>query len=186
VSELTFSQPERRSFVLPILIAVVVLAVGFFIAQRYFFTPGTITLEQVHTAILPTVTTYKADSMVVAANETDSNLFVASTVRLTNGLRFPVTIDKVSLILTDKSGAQLTETALSKRDLAISEQSFAKLTPLAGTPLLPETEIGARQSAEGTVVFSFPLADAVWNTRDSAVVQVELYHQPPITVVIPH
>ncbi len=186
MSEPTFAQPERRSFVLPILVALVVLAAGFIAVQHFFFTPGTITLEQLHTAILPTTTVYKTDSMVVAANETDSTLFVASTVRLNNQLRFPITIDKISLILTDKTGAQMAVTALSQRDLAISEQSFPKLTPLAGAPLLPETEIAAHQSAEGTAIFSFPLTESVWTTRNSAVLQIDLYHQPPVTITIPH
>ncbi len=186
MSEPTFAQPERRSFLVPILLALAVLAAGFFAVHRYLLPPGIITLDQLNTAILPATTVYKTDSMVVAADEIDSTLFVASTVRLDNQLRFPITIDDISLTLTDRTGAEMTLKALRKSELANAELSFPKLTAIAGTPLQPETEIPPHQSAEGTVVFSFPLSDSVWNTRNSAVLQITPYHQPPVTVTIPH
>jgi hypothetical protein len=184
VSEPSFAQPERRSFLVPIVLALVVLALGL-LATRHFFPSGNIEIQQVRTEILPTTTSYKSDSIVVAPTETIQTLFVVSTLKIDNHLRFPVSLEDFTLTLTDNTGAQLTARALQKNDIPNSELSFPALKPLIPAPLVRETVIQPGQSAQGTVLFSLTLPASIWNERKSAAIQVDLYHQAPVTITIP-
>ena len=183
MSEPTFAPPERRSLLIPILIAVAILACGVLYARH--LSPETpVTVEALHTSILPTTTVFHTDTIVIGPNETNSTLLVVSTIRLKNERRVPVYLDDFSLTLTDATGAQLTAKALQKDEIPNLELSFPALKPLAGTPILRETSIDPGKTAEGTVIFSLPVNEALWTKRQSAVVQVDLYHQNPITTTL--
>lgn len=184
VSDLTFASPERRSLLVPVVLALAALALAAGLAM-HFFPVGTVNAEHVHTALLPTTTVYKAQSIVVGQNEVAKTLFIASTVRVQNGMRVPVYVDNVFLTLTDASGAELTEKGLSRQDIATAEQSFPRLKPLLTGPMLQDAAIDPRKSAEGTILFSLSVPQELWDARKSAVVKVDLYHQGSVYVTIP-
>lgn len=184
MSDPTFASPERRSVLLPLLLAVASLALAAALGI-HFFPATSVNAEAVHTEILPTSTVYKAQSIVVGQNEVAQTLFVASTLRVDNGLHAPAYVDTVSLTLTDATGAELTVKALSKQDIAISEQSFPRLKALVAATLLQDLVIDPGKSAQGTVLFSLNVPQAVWNARASAVVKVDLYHQQSVFVTLP-
>ena len=183
MSDPTFASAERRSF-LPLLLAMFVLALAALLAI-HFFPLTTVKAEPVHTEILPTTTVYKAQSIVVGQNEVAQTLFIASTLRVENGMRMPVYVDNVSLTLTDSSGAELTEKALSKQDIATVEQSFPKLKALVLLPPLQDVTIHPGDSAQGVSVFSLNIPQSLWDARTSAVVKIDLYHQQSIAVTLP-
>ena len=184
MSNPTFASPERRSFLLPLLSAMAVLALTA-ILVIHFFPLTTVKAEPVHTDILPTTTVYKAQSIVVGQNEVVQTLFIASTLRVENGMRMPVYVDNVSLTLTDSTGAELTEKALSKLDIATVEQSFPKLKTLVLTPPLEDAAIDSGKSAQGLSVFSLNIPQSLWDERTSAVIKINLYHQPSVSVTVP-
>ena len=64
--------------------------------------------------------------------------------------------------------------------------TFPALKDLASSPLLRETLIAPGQTAEGMVLLRFPVTQAVWNARKSATLNVDLYHQGPLTISIPN
>lgn len=180
----TFASPERRSFLLPALLALL----GFtFVALLtiHFFPRTSVKAEAVHTDILPTTTVYKAQSIVVGQNEVAQTLFVAATVRVENGMRMPVYVDNVSLTLTDSTGAELTQTALNKQDIASVEQSFPKLKPLVKALPLQDATIDPGESAQGVSVFSLNVPQSLWDARTSAVVKIDLYHQQSVSLTLP-
>ena len=65
------------------------------------------------------------------------------------------------------------------------EQSFPALAPMLGNPLLRETTIEAKHSAEGTVLLHFPITEEKWKARRSAVLTIHFYGQPSATVTLP-
>ncbi len=138
-----------------------------------------------HTDTLPTSTVYKAQSIVVGQNEVAQTLFVASTIRLDNGMHNSVSVDHVSLTLTDSNGAELTETALSKQDITTVEQSFPKLKKLVEQPSLQDTSIDPGKSVQGVSVFSLNIAQSLWDARASAVIKIDLYHLQTVSVTLP-
>jgi len=184
VSEPTFSQQQSRSLLVPALVAVALLAIAFFVA-RHFFAAPTLSAEHVRTEILPTVSVYKTDTIVVGPNETNHTLFVASTLRVGNQQAYPVSLDDFTLTLTDPSGAELVERAIQKQDLPNLEIEFPKLKPLLATPLLRDTSIDPKKSVEGTVLFSLPISQSVWDSRGTAEIKVDIYHNHPLFLTIP-
>jgi hypothetical protein len=180
----TFAQPERRSFTIPILVAIAILVV--FVLTLHRATKTSLTATNIHTDILPNTTVYNSDSIVVGPPETSYTLFVVSTLRIENHRTQPISLDDLALTLTDPNGAQLTAQALRPQELANAEVSFPKLKPLVTAPLLiRETPIAPNQSAEGTAVFSLAVPQTIWDTRKSATIALTPYHLDPITLTIP-
>ena len=179
-----FASPERRSMLLPLIVAVAALA-GAAALVPHFFPATKVNAASIHTEILPTTTVYKAQSIVVGQNEVAQTLFVASTLRLENGQRVPVFVDGVSLTLTDPTGAELTERALSKQDIATSEQSFPKVKQLLTAGLLEDQAIAPGASVQGTSLFSLSVPKTLWDQRRSAIIKIDLYHQQSVFVALP-
>lgn len=183
MADLTFSQPERRSFLVPILLAIAAIAVAIALAI-HFFPATTVNINHVHTDVLPTETKFSG-STIVGLAETDHVLFVASTIKVDNQLRVPIYLDDFHITLTDQSGAEMTVAGDTPRELPGFEKNYPGITPLMATPLVRNTVIDAGRSAQGTVLFNLTVPKSVWDDRKSAVVKVDLYHQPAIYVTIP-
>ncbi len=184
MSALTFSQAERRSFLVPGLIALVVLAIGlgiFAMINPYRQPQLTVT----HTAVDAEHTVFASGTKVVGVkDQAQDDLYVLTTVRIDNRLKFPITINDITGAVSNTEDAQLTTTAVEKSDLANLFVVFPKLAPLAGPPLLRDTTIQPGAQVEGMVVLHYPLTQADWDQRKSASVTVAFYHQDAITVPI--
>jgi hypothetical protein len=184
MAELTFAQSERRSFLVPALIALAVLVVAF--ALLFYFTPHRIAdLSVTHVAVLPTHTVFHSSTIVVGSDSVEDNFYVLATVRIEDKLKLPLFINDITGTLTGPDGSQATSSAIHKTDLDNLYTTFPALKPLAGAPLLRETAIQPGQSAEGMVLLQFPVTQDIWDKRQSATITIDLYHQGPLTVVIP-
>ena len=181
--EPAFAQPERRSFLLPILLALAALGIAIALAI-HFFPATTINIDHIRTTVVPTQTLLKGNS-IVGTGELDQVLFVASTIRVDNQLRVPIYLDDFHLTYIDASNAELTVEGTGKRDLPDLETNFPALKPLLTTPLLRETAIDPGKAVQGTVVFGLKISKDIWDQRKSAVIKVDLYHQHPVYVTIP-
>jgi hypothetical protein len=181
---LTFSQPERRNFLLPILIAFVIVG-GVF--GYIYLTPHRIAdIAVTHTAVLPTHTEFKTDTKLVGAQvDAQDDLYVLATLRIDNHLKVPLTIDDITGTFTQPDDTGATTTAIQKNDLDGAYSAFPALKPLSGPPLLRETSIQPGDHAEGMVLLDFPITQAQWNGRKSATVTLAFYHQDPLTITIP-
>jgi len=187
MSELSFSQPERRSsFLIPLLIAFIV--VGAVFAYVYLRPHRIADIAIVHTNILPTHTVFKSLSKVVGhEDQAQDDLYVLTTLHIDNRSKIPLTIDDITATLTppDDSVEPATASAIPRTDLDGMYITFPALKPLSGPPLSRETTIQPCDHAEGMVMLHFPVAEADWNNRKSATVTVSFYHQDPLTLTIP-
>jgi hypothetical protein len=187
MSELTFSQSERRnSFMVPLLIAFVVI--GGIFAYVYMRPHRIADITITHTAVLPEHTVFKNLSKVVGhEDQAEDDLYVLTTVRVDNRLKIPLTIDDITGTLNppDDSAEPATTSAIPKADLDGVYVTFPALKPLASAPLPRETTIQPGDHAEGMVMLHFPVTEADWNNRKSASVTISFYHQEPFTVTIP-
>jgi hypothetical protein len=185
MSELTFSQSERRNFVGPILIALAVLVIAF--VGIYLYMPHRVAdLTVTHTAILPKHTVFKTESKLVGAQEdAQDDLYVPVTVRVDDKLHDPLFISDLGGTLTTQDDEVVTSSAIQKGDLDNIFVTFPDLKPLASAPLARESAIQPGGSAEGMVLLHFPVTEEVWNKRKSATVNIEFYHQGTFTVTIP-
>ena len=181
--EPTFAQPERRSFLVPVLLALAAIAVAVAIAVK-FFPATTVNIEHIHTDVLPTQTVFKGSS-IVGLNETFRDFFVASKIRIDNQLRGPIYLDQVHLTFINSANEEVTVEAAAKRDLPDLQTNFPALKPLLVTLLPRDAAIDPGKSAMGTVLFSLPILQSDWDSRKSAVIKVDVYHRTPIYVTIP-
>jgi hypothetical protein len=176
VSELKFAQPARRNLLVPVLLAFLIL--GIVLALFLRFTPHrTADLSITRTHIVPTHTTFQSDSIVVASQHAEDDLYVLTTLRIDDRLRLPLFLKDFTATLTTSDGQEITTSATEKDDLATVYTSFPAIKPLATEPLLRETMIAPGQSAEGMILLHFPVTKAVWDSRRTAVLNVDLYHQ---------
>ena len=186
MAELSFSQPqsERRRFLAPAIIVVIVVAAVF--ALIWFFTPHRIAdLTITHTAVVPEHTVFASSSKVVGSETAEDDLYVFATVRIENKLKLPITINTISGTLTAPDDTVTPASAIGKNDRESLYLSFPALKPLASAPLNPETEIPPGGQAEGMVLLHFPIAEADWKNRKSATIVIDTYHQGQLTVDIP-
>lgn len=182
--DLSFSQAERRSYLIPALVAFAILA----IAAGIFFwrTPmRAVDLSVSHTATLPTHTVFHTDTRLVGASDAAEEVFyVLATVRIHNNLHVPIFIKDINGTFTAQDGSAVTSSAVEKSDLANLYVAFPQLKPLASTPLYRESTIPAGGNGEGMVVLNFPVDQDTWNKRKSATITVDLYHQGQFTTEI--
>jgi hypothetical protein len=183
VADLKFSQSERRSFLVPILLALGALALAIALAIL-FFPATTVDIAHVHTDVVPTETFLK-NGTVVGAGEMDRVLFVASKVKIDNKLRTQLYLDDFHMTFTDARGAEVDVHAIGERDFGEMETNYPALKPLLTTPLARNAVLDPNTSAEGTILFSLNMSKETWDARQSAVIKVDLYHRPPVYVTIP-
>lgn len=185
MSELNFLQSDRRSFTGPLIIAIAVLGTG--LAAIYLYLPRRAAdLTITHTAILPTHTVFKTESKLVGhQQESQDDLYILATVRIDDRLHVPLFLSDVAATLTTADDSVVTTSAIQKSDLDNLYITFPALKPLASAPLLRESTIQPGEHAEGMALLHFPVTEADWNNRKSAIVTVGFYHQGQFTVTIP-
>jgi len=183
--DLSFSQPERRNFLVPALIVTVLVAVAS--ALVYFLFPHRSVEAQVtHVTYLPLHTSLVSGSRVVGhITTTQDDLYVLVTVRVQDKLTLPLFIKDLTGTVTTQDSTEITTTAVEKNDLASVYEALPSLQTMAAPPLLREIEIAPGATAEGMVMLHYSLTEAAWKQRKSASVTIDFYHQSPITVPIP-
>ena len=183
VSDLKFAQPARRNLLAPVLLAFLILGIVLALVLR--FTPHkTADLTITRTTIYPTHTVFKSDSIIVANQHAEDQLYVLTTLRIDDRLHLPLFLKDFTATLTTGDGEEITTSATEKLDLDNVYTSFPGLKPLASEPLLRETMISPGQSAEGMILLHFPVTKEVWDHRRTAVLNVDLYHQGQQEVLI--
>jgi hypothetical protein len=161
------------------------LILGIVLALLLRFTPHrTADLTIVRTAIYPTHTVFKSDSIIVANQHTEDALYVVTTLRIDDRLHLPLFLKDFTATLTTAEGEQITTSAIEKLDLENVYTSFPGLRPLASEPLLRDTMISPGQSAEGMILLHFAVTKEVWDHRRNAMLNLDLYHQGEQSVLI--
>ncbi len=183
--DLTFAQPARRNLLAPVLIAFVLLGVVLALVIRY--TPHkTADVAITGTAVYPAHTVFKSDSILVGSDRAQDDLYVLVTLRIEDRLHLPLFLKDFTATLVTADGEELHTSAAEKQEIPALFITFPPLEKLASTPLLRETLIAPGQSAEGMVLLHFPVTQATWNSRKSATLNVDLYHQGPLAISIPN
>jgi hypothetical protein len=185
VSDLKFAQPARRNLLVPVLLAFLIL--GIVLALFLSFIPNhTADLAITHTSVYAAHTVFKSESIVVANQRAEDNLYVLTTLRIDDRLHLPLFLKDFTATLTTADGEEVTSSAIEQQDLDAVYTSFPEVKALATTPLLRETMIPPGQSAEGMILLRFPVTQEVWDRRRSAILNIDLYHQGNQSILIPN
>jgi len=188
VSDLSFAQPERRNYAVPILIALVLLGTAGGLIYREF-AKRVVLAAVTRTTLHPIKVTYKRPPQtgsfrLLANQQGERDLYVIPDVRIENHLTVPLFLKDFTVTMTLADG-QMRTAAIEKNDLEIVYASFPEIKPLMGTPLLRETEIAPGQTAEGTLLAQFAIPESTWDKRQSASITIDFYHQDSMTIPIP-
>ena len=184
MTDLKFAQSANRNLLAPVLIAFLLL--GFVIALVIRSSPQqTVDLTITHTAIYPTHTVFKSDSLVVGSDRAEDDLYVLATLRVDDPLHLPLFLKDFTATLTTADDQQITTSAAEEKDLSNIYTSFPALKPLASPPLRRETFIAPGASAKGMVLLHFPITLDMWNHRKSAILNVDFYHGGAFPITIP-
>ena len=185
MADLSFSQAERRSFTVPALLALAVLAV---VAGIFFWrTPlRPIDLNVTQTRTLPTHTVFPTTTRLVGVPDPAEDAFyVLATVHIHNRLHVPLFLKDITGTLTAADGTAISTSAVEKNDLPNLYLAFPKLKPLSSTPLYRETTIQPGADGGGMVILDFPISQNDWATHKAVSVTLDFYHQGKFTTEIP-
>lgn len=185
MAELRFSQAERRNFAVPMMIAVLVLAVA--LGLFYWLTPHRVAeLSVTRVAVLPEHTVFPGNSIKVGAqDQAQDDFYVVAQVRIHDNLKLPIFINGLTGEVTTFEGAKATANAVETRDVETLYNTFPKLRQMTGKLLPRETEIPPGGTVEGSVLLDFPITQTSWDARLNATITIDTYHQGPLTVTIP-
>ena len=191
MSDLTFAQAERRNFLVPAIIAIAVLAVIALVVE-HFYNPlppvaADITLTQ-PTYVLPEHIVFHEDSIVVGhVDPFEDDLYAVAYARVVNRLKVPLHLNDITVTLTAPDGTQTNASAATnKKDLASLLVSFPALKPHVSDPIQRGAILQPGGEASGMVLFTFPITQAVWDQRKSAVISFDFINQTPVDITIPN
>lgn len=185
MNEASFSQPERRSYLVPVLIAAfAICGIIAFVLEK--IPQRTADLTITHIAVFPTHTVLKSDSKVVGhKDESDDDLYVLAHVRVDDRLHVPLQLKDITATLIAPDGSVSTTSAVDKRDLANLYAAFPAIKSMTSEPLLRESVIPRGGHSEGMVILHFRITEANWRQRKVSTLTVDFYHQNSLTVEIP-
>jgi hypothetical protein len=175
VIDLKFAQSANRNLLAPVLIAFLLLGIVLALVVRHS-PKQTVDLTITHTAIYPTHTVFKSDSLVVGSDKAEDVLYVLATLRVDDPLHLPLFLKDFTATLTTADDQKINSSAAEEKDLPNIYTSFPALKSLASSPLRRETLIAPGTATEGMVLLQFPVTLDVWNHRKSAILNVDLYH----------
>jgi len=117
------------------------------------------------------------DNLAVVEVPSQNSVLVAVTVTLHNSGEKPLWIHNIQGKLKTSSN-EYSDDAASAVDFDRYFQAFPALKPNALPPLMPETKIMPGNEARGTVIVSFPVAQAEFDKRQSLSLVIQPYDQP--------
>ena len=188
MSSLTFAQSARRNLAVPILIAVIVLGIAGDVAYR-LIPHSDAGAAITHVIVHPSDVVLKAQPgsgafKVLKPNVTETDLYIIPTVHIDDHLGVPLFLKDFHVVVATPGG-EINTSAVEQNDLPIVYNAFPEIKPLMGTPLLRETSVAPKQSVEGNLLLHFTMPQSVWDSRQSAALTIDFYHQDSITVPFP-
>jgi hypothetical protein len=114
-----------------------------------------------------------------------NQLLVFAHIRLHNPNTAPITIVDDWAVVTLPDGETRRSAAASQADFDKVFQAYPQLAPVRMDPLRRELQIQPGQSADGLVVFSYPLSREDWDKRKSMQVTLSLNGAKDVTLSAP-
>ncbi len=193
MAELKLSSGERRSMLVPVLLAVLLLAAaGAWFAKVYVHPAVTGSVSAI--SVYPVHVEYKAPkyqgpASMVTANQTEDALYVVANVTLENHSEVPLFLSSFHGSFTLEDGSVMQASPIETVDLPRLLKMFPQFKTLAdatGTPPLQrEQTIAKGATGRGYLVMYYNVPPGYWEKRKAADVNIEFYHQDPLTLPLP-
>ena len=116
----------------------------------------------------------------------EDDLYVITTVSLTDKLRIPIYLEGATALVTFADGEQIQIRILPVSDVERLSRIFPAVAPLAIHPVGDDEELDPGKTRTGTMVLPIPGRDAAaWQQKREAVLTVALRNQGPLTARLP-
>lgn len=131
------------------------------------------------------------NKIIGEAASSEDDLYVVATIKVTDKLRLPISIDSYSATLTMAGGGTVDATVIAGNYLPRVGDTFPQFLPLvqppAARPIKFDDSIGPGETLVGTVVLLFPNAsEKDWHAKKSAILHVSLAHNAaPLSIALP-
>lgn len=180
---------QQRGMLVPILVAIVLLAVlGAWFAKVYLHPEVTANAGPLQTF------EYRAEyargsGVLVGENQSETVTYVIADVSLKDNTEVPLFLKSIDGSFTLEDGTVMIASAIEKPDLPRLAAMFpamkSKLDAVAPEPLLRESSIPAGQTGHGYVILAYNVPQAIWDKRKEADVTIGFYHQDKVRVKLP-
>ena len=180
---------QQRGMLVPILVAVVLLAIGgAWFAKIYLHPEVTSTAGTVKTFEY-TAKYQRGGGVLVGEDQSEVVTYVIADIALKDNTEVPLFLKTIDGSLTMEDGTVMKANAIEKADLprlaAMFPDMKAKVDAVAPAPLLRESTIAPGASNHGYVIFAYNVPQAVWDKRQASDVSIAFYHQDTVKVNLP-
>jgi len=180
---------QQRNMLVPILVAIVLLAVGgAWFAKVYLHPEVTATAGQLQTFEY-TAKYQRGGGVLVGQDQQEVVTYVIADIALKDNTEVPLFLKTIDGSLTMEDGTVMTASAIEKADLPRLAAMFPDMKPkvdaVAPAPLLRESTIAPGATNHGYVIFAYNVPQAVWDKRKAADVTITFYHQDTVKVSLP-
>jgi hypothetical protein len=186
-SGLQIAPPPERSPLPFVLIAAVVI--GAVIAAIFWFNPHkTAELAVTHVDVFAPHTEFKSQKgmgLVGALPQSEDDLYVVATVRMTDKLHAPLVLSSAKVVMMESSDKGTEGTVINAADVARLDEIFPAIGKLVTQPFTLD-DLQPGQTREGQMVLMFPGMTAdQWKAKSSAAITIEVWHRDAQTVAVP-
>lgn len=193
MAELKLHSGERRSMLVPILLAVLLLAAAGAWFARVYVHPA-VTGSVSAASVYPVHVEYKGPkyqgpAAMVTANQTEDALYVVANVTVQNHSEVPLFLSSFHGGFTLEDGSVMQASLIETTDLPRLLKMFPQLktlTDATGTqPLQRDQTVAKDASGRGYLVMYYNIPPGIWEKRKAAEVNIDFYHQDPLTLSLP-
>ena len=184
---LTGGTEPRRNMLVPILLALVVLAaLGAWFAKVFLHpeAAGIVT----HTDAYPVHSVFEKPFGAVGEAQTEDALYIVAQVALTDREKVPLFLKDITGSFTGDDDSSYQANVIAAKDLPRLHQMFPKLATLttaAGQPLTADSTVAPNTTGKGYIVMLFNSTEAAWQKRKSAEIKIDFYHQDTVALAVP-
>ncbi len=180
---------QQRGMLVPILVALVILAVvGAWFAKVYLHPEVTSKAGNLQTFEYEAKYA-RGGGMLVGENQSEIVTYVIADISLKDNTEVPLFLKTIDGSFTMDDGTVMTANAIEKADLPRLAAMFPAMKPkvdaVAPEPLLRESSIAPGATGHGYVIFAYNVPQAVWDKRKAADVTISFYHHETVKVDLP-
>jgi hypothetical protein len=180
---------QQRNMLVPILVAIVLLAIGgAWFAKVYLHPEVSPTAGAVQTFEY-TAKYQRGGGVLVGQDQQEVVTYVIADIALKDNTEVPLFLKTIDGSLTMEDGTVMTASAIEKADLPRLAAMFPDMKPkvdaVAPTPLLRESTIAPGATNHGYVIFAYNVPQSVWDKRKASDVTITFYHQDAVKVSLP-
>ncbi len=184
----THERGTLRTLLLAALALIALAAAAFSLFYRHE-NHAPVELTSTRTLVLPFHTTYTHAGKTAGGPEGgDDTTYVVAAVHLNNRADVPLFVKDITATLQLADGTPLPITRIRAGDLDRLLVIIPALKPvlqqIGVPPLQPEETIARNTTADGYVLLQVAAPQTAWDTRKSAALSIDFYHQDAATVTL--